>query len=400
MRVREQQDSQQVIAMQSYSGEGFYERLGVRPVINAWSWVTVAGGSIMPAPVLRAMEEASRNFVDLHDLNRKAGEVIARLTGAEAGLVSAGSGAGMLLQAAACMTGADPAKVWRLPDTRGMKNRIIMHRSHRVSYDRNFRTAGAKLVEIGDMGVTEPWQLEDAITRRTAAVAYVFGPRKSGALSLETVVEIAHSRGVPVIVDAAAMLPPAENLTKFIRVGADMVSFSGGKGVMGPQSSGILCGRKDLIEAAYMNAAPNSQGIGRPAKVSKENIAGLVTAPRTLRRYRPPGCRGIMARQVRVRGRRAPGHRRRQGRACRGKARARGLQVRPRQGRDLPRGGTAGPVGGRGDRAAPRGRSVHPTGPRWARGRHRRRPRQPPQRRRGDRRPPPPRSSDRKLGQR
>ena len=278
MRVREQQDSQQVIAMQSYSGEGFYERLGVRPVINAWSWVTVAGGSIMPAPVLRAMEEASRNFVDLPELNRKAGEVIARLTGAEAGLVTAGSGAGMLLQAAACMTGADPARVWRLPDTRGMKNRIVIHRSHRVTYDRNFRTAGAKLVEIGDTGVTEPWQLEDAITRRTAAVAYVFGPRKSGALSLETVVEIAHSRGVPVIVDAAAMLPPAENLTKFIRVGADMVSFSGGKGVMGPQSSGILCGRKDLIEAAYMNAAPNSQGIGRPAKVSKENIAGLVTA--------------------------------------------------------------------------------------------------------------------------
>ena len=264
--------------MQSYSGEGFYERLGVRPVINAWSWVTVAGGSIMPTPVVRAMEEASRNFVDLHDLNRKAGEVIARLTGAEAGLVSAGSAAGMLLQAAACMTGTDPAKVWRLPDTRGMKNRIVMHRSHRVSYDRNFRAAGAKLVEIGDMGVTEPWQLEDAITKRTAAVAYVFGPRKSGALSLETVVEIAHSRGVPVIVDAAAMLPPAENLTKFIRTGADMVSFSGGKGVMGPQSTGILCGRKDLIEAAYMNAAPNSQGIGRPAKVSKENIAGLVTA--------------------------------------------------------------------------------------------------------------------------
>ncbi len=264
--------------MQSYSGEGFYERLGVRPVINAWSWVTVAGGSIMPPPVVRAMEEASRNFVDLHELNRRAGEVIARLTGAEAGLVSAGSGAGMLLQAAACMTGTDPAKVWRLPDTRGMKDRIVIHRSHRVSYDRNFRAAGAKLVEIGDTGVTEPWELEDAITKRTAAVAYVFGPRKSGALSLETVVDIAHSRDVPVIVDAAAMLPPAENLTRFIRVGADMVSFSGGKGVMGPQSSGILCGRKDLIEAAYMNAAPNSQGIGRPAKVSKENIAGLVTA--------------------------------------------------------------------------------------------------------------------------
>ncbi len=264
--------------MQSYRGEGFYERLGVRPVINAWSWVTVAGGSIMPAPALRAMEEASRHFVDMHELNRRAGEVIARVTGAEAGLVTAGSGAGMLLQAAACMAGTDPAKVWRLPDTRGMKNRIVIHRAHRVSYDRNFRAAGARLVEIGDTGATERWELEDAITSKTAAAAYVFGPRKGGALPLETVVEAAHERGVPVIVDAAAMLPPAENLTKYIRAGADLVSFSGGKGVMGPQSTGILCGRKDLIEAAAMNAAPNSQGIGRPAKVSKENIAGLIAA--------------------------------------------------------------------------------------------------------------------------
>jgi L-seryl-tRNA(Ser) seleniumtransferase len=267
--------------MQSYSGEGFYERLGVRPVINAWSWVTVAGGSIMPTPVVRAMEEASRNFVDLHDLNRKAGEVIARLTGAEAGLVSAGSGAGMLLQAAACMTGTDPAKVWRLPDTRGMKNRIVMHRSHRVSYDRNFRTAGAKLVEIGDMGVTEPWQLEDAITRRTAAVAYVFGPRKSGALSLETVVEIAHSRGVPVIVDAAAMLPPAENLTKFIRMGFDLVTFSGGKAMRGPQSTGLLLGRKDLIAAARRNGLPHANTIGRGMKVNKEEMLAMMVAVET-----------------------------------------------------------------------------------------------------------------------
>ena len=264
--------------MQPRSGEGFYERLGINPVINAWSWVTIAGGSIMPEPVLRAMDEASHDFVDMHELNKKAGEVIARITGAEAGLVTAGSGAGMLLEAAACMTGTDPAQVSRLPNTRRMRNEIAIHRSHRVVYDRNFRTAGARLVEIGDTGVTEPWELEDAITRKTAAVAYIYGPRASGALPLETVVEIAHSRDLPVIVDAAAMLPPAENLTKYVKAGADMVSFSGGKGVRGPQSTGILCGRKDLIEAAYLNAAPNSQGIGRPAKVSKENIAGLITA--------------------------------------------------------------------------------------------------------------------------
>lgn len=264
--------------MESYRGEGFYERLGVKPVINGWSWITVVGGSIMPEPVVRAMDEASRHFVDMHDLNKKAGEIIANVTGAEAGLVTAGSAAGMLLEAAACMTGTDPTKVSRLPNTRGMPNEIVIHRAHLVAYARTFRAAGARLVEIGNTGVTERWELDDAITRKTAAVAYIYGPRKSGALLLETVVEIAHSRNVPVIVDAAAMLPPAENLTKYVKAGADMVSFSGGKGVMGPQSTGILCGRKELIEAAYMNAAPHSEGIGRPAKVSKENIAGLITA--------------------------------------------------------------------------------------------------------------------------
>ena len=264
--------------MVSYKGEGFYERLGVKPAINAWSWVTVMGGSIMPPPVVRAMEEASRSFVDMHDLNAKAGQVIARLTGAEAGLVTAGSAAGMLLQAAACIAGADPAKVNRLPDTRGMKNQIVLHRVHRVGYVRTYRAAGARLVEIGDTGGTKEWELEAAIGPKTAAVAYVYGPRMAGAIPLERVVEIAHASGVPVIVDAAAMLPPVENLTRYIAAGADMVSFSGGKGVMGPQSTGILCGTNDLIAAAYMNSAPHSEGIGRPAKVPKEEIAGIITA--------------------------------------------------------------------------------------------------------------------------
>ena len=264
--------------MTSYKGEGFYEKLGVKPAINAWSWVTVMGGSIMPPPVVRAMEKASRSFVDMHDLNARAGEVIARLTGAEAGLVTAGSAAGMLLQAAACMTGTDPAKIDRLPDTLGMKNQIVLHRAHRVGYVRTYRAAGAKLVEIGDTDRTEEWELEAAIGRKTAAVAYVYGPKMGGAIPLESVIEVAHARGVPVIVDAAAMLPPVENLTRYIAAGADMVSFSGGKGVMGPQSTGILCGTKELIAAAYMNSAPHSEGIGRPAKVPKEEIAGIVTA--------------------------------------------------------------------------------------------------------------------------
>ena len=264
--------------MTSNVGGQFYQRLGVKRVINAASWITVYGGSIMPPSVVRAMDDASHWFVDMHDLNEKAGNVIAKFTGAEAGLVTAGSAAGMVLEAAACMAGTDPAKRNRLPNTTGMKSEIVIHRTHRVNYDHNFRAAGATLVEIGNTGTTREWELEDAIGENTAAVAYIFGPRQGGALPLPKVVEIAHARDVPVIVDAAAMLPPAENLSRFVSEGADMVSFSGGKGVLGPQSTGILAGRADLIEAAYMNGAPNSEGVGRAAKVCKEEIAGLVTA--------------------------------------------------------------------------------------------------------------------------
>ena len=259
-------------------GGTFYERLGVTRTINAASWITRLGGSIMPPPVVEAMEDASRWFVDMDELNKKAGEVIARFTGAEAGLVTAGSAAGMLLEAAACMAGTDPAKLNRLPDTTGMKSEIVIHRAHRMNYDHSFRVAGATLVEIGNSVSTDEWELEDAIGENTAAVAYVFALPHRGELPLAKVAEIAHARGVPVIVDAAAMLPPVENLTRFINEGADMVSFSGGKGVLGPQSTGILCGRADLVEAAYLNGQPNSQGVGRAAKVCKEEIAGLVTA--------------------------------------------------------------------------------------------------------------------------
>ena len=264
--------------MTSGIGGQFYQRLGVKRVINAASWITVYGGSLMPPSVVQAMDDASHWFVDMHELNEKAGNVIAKFTGAEAGLVTAGSAAGMVLEAAACMAGTDPAKRNRLPDTTGMKSEIVIHRAHRVNYDHNFRAAGATLVEIGNSGTTREWELEDAIGDNTAAVAYIFGPRQGGALPLPKVIEIAHARDVPVIVDAAAMLPPAENLSRFVSEGADMVSFSGGKGVLGPQSTGILAGRADLIEAAYMNGAPNSEGVGRAAKVCKEEIAGLVTA--------------------------------------------------------------------------------------------------------------------------
>ncbi len=260
------------------TGSPVYERLGIKRVVNGISWRTNVGGSLMPTPVVEAMEQASRWFVDLDELNSKAGKIIANLTGAEAGLVTAGSFAGMVLESAACIAGTDPAKIRQLPNTTGMKNEILIQWAHRVGYDRAFRATGAKLIQIGGVGETQDWELESAINENTAAVVHVFAAPSIGSLPLETVVEIAHSKGVPVIVDAAAMLPPPENLTRYISMGADMVSYSGGKGVLGPQSTGILCGRSDLIEAARANSSPNPHGIGRGAKVCKEEIAGLITA--------------------------------------------------------------------------------------------------------------------------
>jgi L-seryl-tRNA(Ser) seleniumtransferase len=256
-----------------------YRKLGVRPVIHGSGTTTRYGGSRLRPEALEAMREASQALVNLDELNEAAGAAIAGVLGAEAAFVTAGASSGLILQAAACIAGADPAKSTRLPDTRGMRNEIVIQRAHRFAYDQAYRVAGGVLVEIGLARRTQPFELEEAITDRTAGVAYLISPFTSppGILSLEQVIAIAHRRGVPVIVDAASMLPPRENLTKFLRLGADLVSFSGGKGIRGPQSTGILAGRRDLVRAAAFNASPN-QALGRAAKTSKEEIAGLVVA--------------------------------------------------------------------------------------------------------------------------
>ena len=254
-----------------------YDALGVKRVINASSWLTTLGGSIMYPEVVQAMAGAADCFVDIRELNRKAGEVIAQYTGAEAGLVTSGAAGAMALQAAACMTGKNRAKISRLPDSTGMKNEIIMMRGHRIGFDRAFTSVGARIVDVGTARSSPIWTIEAAINERTVAIAYVVGWGISQSPSLEEVIEIAHKHGLPVIVDAAAMLPPEDNLTKFIAMGADLVCFSGGKGLRGPQSTGILCGQRELMEAAVLNASPN-MSIGRPMKVCKEEIIGLITA--------------------------------------------------------------------------------------------------------------------------
>ena len=263
---------------------GIYQELGLQEVIVATGNFTELGGSLMPGEVLEAMQDAARSFVSIRALHERAGQVIADVTGAEAGYVTSGAAAGLLLATAACMTGSDPAAIQQLPDTAGLKNEVVIHKSHSNYYNRMFRLTGAKIKEVGyGAHRTLPWQLESALDERSAAIIYVVAQFlvSQTALPLPEVVRIARAKGVPVIVDAANELPPVGNLRKFIELGADLVIFSGGKDLQGPQPSGFICGRQDLIAACALNGAPN-HGIGRPMKVGKEEIVGLVAA---LKRY-------------------------------------------------------------------------------------------------------------------
>src|SRR4030095_7398976 len=210
-----------------------YQKLGVTPIIHGAGTTTRYGGSLMRPETIEAIREAAQAFVHIDELNEAAGVAIARMLGAEAALLAGGASAGLVLQAAACMTGDDPAKVARLPDTTGMKNEFIIQRAHRFMYDQAFRVAGGVLVEIGIGRRTAPYELESAITEQTAGVVYLVSPFTSppGILPFEDVCEIAHRHSVPVVVDAASMLPPRENLFKYLRLGVDLVNFSGGKGI-------------------------------------------------------------------------------------------------------------------------------------------------------------------------
>lgn len=286
-----------------------FENLGIHPIVNGFGPVTRFGGGIMAPEVAEAMRAATAHSVDIPELQAAASRVIAEATGAEAGIVTSGASAAILVGTAACLTGMDPGRMNRLPDTQGFANEIIVVRSQRNSYDHALRAAGAILVEVGladrytGAGVrdAEPWEIRDAISERTAAIYYLARPESLPPL--RQVAHVAHEAGLPVIVDAAAELPPLSNLKRFIAEGADLVAFSGGKAIGGPQASGILAGRRDLIAAAALQlldldvfmeqfnpppafidkrALPGlpQHGIGRPCKVGKEEIVGLLTALR------------------------------------------------------------------------------------------------------------------------
>ena len=244
-----------------------YRRLGVRPFINARGTWTYLSGSLALPEVRRAMNDAARHFVDIFELQRAVGRRLAELSGAESGMVTSGAAAAMATAAAACMAGTDHEKIWRLPDTTGMKDQVIML-GGRIPFDSALRLTGAKLAVVMELE-----QLEAAINDETAMIYTCWlGER------LEQAVAIAKKAGVPLMLDDAAGIPPFENLSRYADMRLDLYCFSGGKGLRGPQSSGVLLGRRDLIEAALAQSAPWEGAVCRPMKVGKEEIIGVLTA--------------------------------------------------------------------------------------------------------------------------
>ncbi|HLJ57282.1 MAG TPA: aminotransferase class V-fold PLP-dependent enzyme [Chthonomonadaceae bacterium] len=255
-----------------------YEELGIRPLINANATLTRLGGSRMPPEVVEAMVEASRCFVDLDELQRRIGARLAELTRNEAAYVCSGAAAGLTLATAACLTAANHDAISQLPDLAGLRNEVIIHRSHRNGYDHAIRQAGVRVVEIGDGKETTAIELEHAIGEQTAAIFWFQGAMTGpDSLPLDEVIAVAGRSDVPVIVDAAAQLPPVSNLWSCTEMGAALAIFSGGKDLRGPQSSGLIVGRRELIEGCARNGNPN-HSIGRPMKVGKEEMVGLLAA--------------------------------------------------------------------------------------------------------------------------
>jgi D-glucosaminate-6-phosphate ammonia-lyase len=255
-----------------------YETLGIRPVINAQATLTRLGGSLMPPEVLEAMAEAARCFISLDELQIRVGERIAELTHNEAAYVSSGAAAGLLLATAACITGLNPDLIFTFPDLDSLKNEVILNKSHRNGYDYAVRQVGARIIEIGEPEKTTRADFERAITPKTAAFFWFQGVmNQPGDLPFSEVIDVARTHDIPVVVDAAAQLPPASNLWKFTQAGADLAIFSGGKDLRGPQSTGLILGRRDLIDACRMHGNPN-HSVGRPMKVGKEEMAGILAA--------------------------------------------------------------------------------------------------------------------------
>jgi D-glucosaminate-6-phosphate ammonia-lyase len=254
------------------------DRLGIRPLIAAGGPNTKHSGTKPRPEAVRAMTEMSETFVHMDELLIAAGQEIANLIGVPAATVTSGASGGLVLQAAAAIARDDPAAISQLPDTGGLPNELIIQRGHRFVYDHLYLVPGSRFVEVGTENGCTAEEIGDAIGPNTAGVIHLEASLVgSGSVPLSEVVDVAHSRNVPVLVDAASTLPPRANLTRFVDEGADLVSFSGGKAVRGPQSTGLLIGDPQWVEYARLNNAPNAT-VARAQKVSKEEIAGLLAA--------------------------------------------------------------------------------------------------------------------------
>ncbi len=254
------------------SPSSLYAALGIKPVVNGVGVVTVLGGSIMPPEVIRAMEEASRYFIPLPDLQKKVGARLAELLQAPAAMVTCGAASAIAVGTAACLSQGDPAKLRQLPNREGIRFEVIQQKSHRSGYEHQMELCGAKIVSVETRQ-----ELEAAINDRTGMMFFLNKGEPDGAIKSGEFVKIGKARGVPTMNDAASDATPKENLWKYTKLGFDLVIFSGGKALRGPQSSGLLLGRKDLIEAALPAMSPFG-GIGRGMKVGKEEMCGLLAA--------------------------------------------------------------------------------------------------------------------------
>ena len=266
-----------VVVKQALDDNIYTRMLGLKPHLPAMDHITYLGGSRMPSEVMQAMLEANEQFVDMHELTRAAGARLAEVLGADAALVTSGSFSAMILGAAACLTGNDQAKIDALPHPTWSKRECLTQTSGRFGYDRAYRAAGMTMVNVETRE-----QFANAINSNTAMISGLArldyqtedDPK---AMKVHELLEFGRRAGIPVIVDAASELPPTNTLTRWLDAGADLVVISGGKGIQGPQSTGILAGRRDLIEAATLHAAPNAN-LGRGMKVGKEEIMGFLVA--------------------------------------------------------------------------------------------------------------------------
>jgi uncharacterized pyridoxal phosphate-dependent enzyme len=262
-----------VVAAAAGKSRDYFRDLGVRPFINAAGTYTAMTASLMPPEVMEAINYASKHYVMLDEVQDKVGERIATLVHSEAAMVTSGAASALTLGTAAVLTGMDRQKMVDLPNLTGMKSEVIIQKSHRFGYDHAVRNCGVRLVEV-----ESPEDLERAINEKTAMMIFYNNNNREGRIQDEEFAALGKKHSIPTFNDAAADVPPVENLWKYTKMGFDLVTFSGGKGIRGPQSAGLLLGRKDLIAAARLNAPPNGNTVGRGMKVNKEEIVGMLVA--------------------------------------------------------------------------------------------------------------------------